>query len=344
MRTRPLISDDDWQRQFAALGQFKQAHGHCKVPARWRDQELARWVLQQHREFAQGTLRPSRQIALDGLGFAWRADSARQDDLWERRLQQVVAFMRQHGHGRIPTWSPPSTRTSLATWVLRQRRLRRQGTLDPERTRRLDEIGFLWDSFEDQWLGMRARLASWRERHGHCCVPRHDRKDPKLAVWVGNQRIFRRKGLLSAERIASLDTLGFEWEPRHTCPTDDRVEQLREFRREHGHLAVPVRGNSGLVQWMAHKRLLHSRAQLDAKLERKLDAMGFPWTWEEQEWELWFARAIDLGRRTGRFEPKGGTTLDRWMCSQRQAASSGDLEEDRYHRLGSIGFWKRWRP
>ncbi len=343
MRTRLVIADDDWQRLLADLRQFKQVHGHCKVPARWRDRELARWVLQQRRDSARGRLPPSRRAALDDLGFAWRADDARQDDLWERRLRQVVAFKERHGHCRIPTGSPPRRRTSLATWVLRQRRLRRRGRLDPKRARRLDEIGFLWDSFKDQWIGMRAHLADWRERHGHCRVPRHDRKDPKLAVWVGNQRIFRRKGLLSAERIASLDALGFEWEPRQTCPADDRVEQLREFHREHGHLAVPVRGNSGLVQWMAHKRLLHSRGQLDVKLERQLDAMGFPWTWEEQEWELWFARAAELGVRTGRFEPKAGTALDRWMQKQRRAASAGNIEEDCFQRLASIGFWKRRR-
>ena len=338
---RSSTTDSEWYRLLANLVRFKRAQGHCRVPARWLDRDLALWVLRQRRDYARGVMPMERRAALERVGFVWRADGTRQVDLWTHRLQQVVAFKAKHGHCHIPTGNPPSTRTSLATWVLRQRRLRRQGKLDPERAERLDAIGFVWDSFEDQWVQMRARLAAWVRKHGHCRVPRHDRKDPKLAIWVGNQRTFRRKGLLSAKRIASLDTLDFEWEPRHTCSTDDRVEQLREFRREHGHLAVPGRGNSGLVQWMAHKRLLQSRGTLDAQVGRKLNAIGFPWTWEEQEWELWFARAKEFGKRAGHFAPTAGTTLERWIGSQRLAASSDELDSDRYRRLAGIGFWRR---
>lgn len=58
-----------WDEYFADLAQFKEKHGHCNVPLHWpEDPELARWVDDQRRAWAQGTL-GARCRELASLGF-----------------------------------------------------------------------------------------------------------------------------------------------------------------------------------------------------------------------------------------------------------------------------------
>jgi hypothetical protein len=167
-----------WRRFLVRLVAFRDDHGHGKVPARWRkDPALARWVLLQRRQFKSGTLSPARRRALEAAGFSWDASAARQDDRWEKRFAEVVAIKARHDHVRIPIGADRGTSRPLQAWVLRQRRKHREGLLDPERERRLEEIGFVWDALEARWDDMLAQFATWRAQHHHRSPPspRHGR-------------------------------------------------------------------------------------------------------------------------------------------------------------------------
>jgi len=63
-----------WEQMFAGLARYKEKHGHCDVPADWpEDPELARWVANQRRSWAEGTLGGERFRAFALLGFRFIA-------------------------------------------------------------------------------------------------------------------------------------------------------------------------------------------------------------------------------------------------------------------------------
>ena len=99
---------------------------------------------------------------------------------------------------------------------MRQRHLRRQGHLSPDRFQRLDHLGFEWGALTplatlaDSWDEMFARLVQFQDRFGHCNVPLGWSEDLQLVRWVNLLRQVR-KGHLPAERIQWLDALGFKW-------------------------------------------------------------------------------------------------------------------------------------
>ena len=71
---------------------------------------------------------------------------------------------------------------------------------------------------EAGWEVMRARLAAFKAEHGHCRVPQNHPADPKLGRWVSQQRQNKKKldasdpsPWITAERVAQLEALGFEW-------------------------------------------------------------------------------------------------------------------------------------
>ena len=85
--------------------------------------------------------------------------------------------------------------------------------MPPERRQRLDDLGFVWDSHNEDWEAGFAALKAYKEQHGHCRVPRrHKFNDFNLGHWISNQR--KVKDQMLPERKQRLDDLGFVWDVR----------------------------------------------------------------------------------------------------------------------------------
>ena len=85
---------------------------------------------------------------------------------------------------------------------------------------KLDALEFEWSPDEADWEALRARLAAFKAERGDCRVLQKYPADPQLGSWVTKQRQ-RKKKLdgghpspgITAERVAKLDALDFEWSP-----------------------------------------------------------------------------------------------------------------------------------
>jgi hypothetical protein len=75
-----------------------------------------------------------------------RPHISRNDVLWEQQYEEAKTFYRENGHLSVPKNYPVSTGRNLGTWVLRQRKKRRAGSLPEERIVLLDEIGMVWEN------------------------------------------------------------------------------------------------------------------------------------------------------------------------------------------------------
>jgi hypothetical protein len=60
--------------------------------------------------------------------------------------------------------------------------------LSPQRIEKLNEVGFVWDSLEAQWLECFEELKEYKREHGDTLVPVNYSANPSLGVWVGTQR------------------------------------------------------------------------------------------------------------------------------------------------------------
>lgn len=81
----------------------------------------------------------------------------------------------------------------------------------PERKQRLDDIGFVWDSFAEAWEDGFSKLIQFKKAEGHCKVPSSFKlEDFNLGQWVSDQR--KKKDSMSPERKQRLDDIGFIWD------------------------------------------------------------------------------------------------------------------------------------
>ncbi len=138
-----------------------------------------------------------------------------------------------------------------------------------------------------------AALRQFVDREGHAMVgagtvESFEGTDHKLGSWVSSQRTQFKKGLLSAERIASLETVpGWKWDA-HEANFQMMLAVLRQFVDREGHSRVPKghvesfegTDNNLLNSWVQHKRTGFHRGGLSAERIAALEAIS-GWDWGE---------------------------------------------------------------
>ena len=176
---------------------------------------------------------------------------------WEERFEALVHFHKGYNHCRVPVRTP-----GLGRWVAQMRSDYRvimskpEGeerekmysfdawSLNEERIEKLKSLGFEFQLSESvPWELRFNELVEFKALHGHCKVPRGYKENIKLSEWVHMQRKNYRKKLPSiiGERVDKLNEIGFLWDVKKANPSfEERLTQLREFRRKHGHLDVPL--------------------------------------------------------------------------------------------------------
>lgn len=143
-----------WQSQIIHLRQYKEEHGHCRVPFLYqKDRALASFVHRMRNEFkkqqntGKSALTPERMSDLNKVGFDWEVKIP-VETIWHSRLEDLKEFQNKHGHCRVP---PSCTNKKLAYWVSTRRKEFKKHQagekcgLTTEHIKELDDLGFDWD-------------------------------------------------------------------------------------------------------------------------------------------------------------------------------------------------------
>eukprot|EP00873_Tetraselmis_striata_P018200 jgi/Tetstr1/438464/TSEL_027019.t1 len=245
---------------------------------------------------SDGKRRPRRRwlafLSLEGLkayqpqrGHCERGSERGVGAAWYAMLSRLQTYAALHGHCWVPRKYEPNQQ--LADWAAKQRRGRRDGTLTAEREWVLDEVGFPWE-FDKRsmwhWLARFEELRTYQAEHGHCRVPQ---RQAGLGRWVSRMRsLGRDSGKLTAEQVALLDGIGFEWE-RGKGRTPEQtnsawyamLSRLQTYAALHGHCWVPRKyePDQQLADWAARQRVRRRNGTLPAEREWVLDEVGFRW-------------------------------------------------------------------
>jgi hypothetical protein len=229
------------------------------------------------------------------------------------------------------------------------------------------------------WEGWLAKLKAHTAAHGDCNVPRRWAEDPRLASWVTNQRVYKRKldrgepsEGMTAERAARLTALGVNWHPPNRGNTNEaeweaQLARLAAYKAVHGACNVP-RGwaeDSRLSNWVKMQRkrkrkLDHGEPSVGMTAERaaRLTALGF--TWEgtkahpnDAQWEAQLARLAAHKAAHGDcsvpYRWAEDPRLSRWVHNQRErkrkldrGEPSAGMTAERAARLTALGLV--WDP
>jgi len=137
------INEAKWQEQYKRLQRFVKREGHCRVPARYveNDVRLGRWVSKQ-REL-RDQLSKERYSALEKIpGWFWKG----QDAKWARACALIEQYAEREGHSRVPK-KHVEDGFALGVWVMHLRDDYLRGHLAEDRRKYLQKLpGWVWDA------------------------------------------------------------------------------------------------------------------------------------------------------------------------------------------------------
>lgn len=267
------IRDFKWEYGFKQLRLFLEKSGHPLVPKDFVTADgykLGFWVAEQRANLSQ--ISADRKAKLDDIGFVWTPYAS----TWERAFTSLVAFKKRFNHASPASDYSTATGFALGRWAqkLRQKKER----LSPERIAQLDLLGFDWSPRDSEWSDFVTQLRVFKSQHGHLRVSVNyvTEEGKSLGSSVSNIRLS--KNSLAPDKLAELNNMGFDWDPRSTL-WENGFSRLVEYQIENGHCAVP---NSycdeegyRLGRWVEHQRA--KMAKLHPAKKKRLDKIGFLW-------------------------------------------------------------------
>lgn len=276
------LRKDTWEERIEELLEFKEIHGHCRVPPTYKENpELAQWVLNLRQNYRLReeqrlvVLSQERMDELESHGFEWDTKILK----WADRLKELREFAEREGHVRVPKHYKDNPQ--LGRWTATQRtqyRYYQEGKpskLDDEQVRLLEEVGFKWCDENkthgprlEKWKQRLEELREYQEQHDTIGVPQTDYSP--LSTWYRYQRVqyqLYKEGSASSltdDQVRLLEALGIDkFQDIRDQKFDRLLQELKDFRSEHGHCRVPQQysPNSSLGTWVSTVRQQYLKAQ-----------------------------------------------------------------------------------
>ena len=279
---RRRMFDERWQLRYNELVAYKKEHGDCQVPFNCKENEpLGKWVARQRSLWNTRKMSDDRMKLLDKIDFEFDLRARRDEDLWQLRYDELVAYKKEHGDCLVPPRHKENE--PLGRWVHSQRTHWKASKLSEDRTKLLVKIGFEFDRGAridddrcDLWHNRYDELVAYKKEHKNCLVPQVHKENESLGTWVRDQRVHWRDGALSEERTKLLENIDFEFEP-YEKSWQLRYDELVAYKKEHGDCMVPkcCKENEPLGRWVTRQRYLWNAGKLSKDRTKLLDKIGF---------------------------------------------------------------------
>jgi len=205
-------------------------------------------------------------------------------------------------------------------------------------------------------------LLEYKKKWGDCRVPFPYPDNPKLSTWVQTQRRCFTLQIMDPKRKEQLNSIGFVWRLRDFANRESdaweeqweqKYEELLLYKKENGDCNVANYSpeNPQLAIWVNHQRSYNAHGLLRADRKKRLDEIGFLFSFEDLFDEAWESKFNQLKQLKGQERSRSRRTwassdqrdLVDWEVRQHNLMRLGRLDKEREARLRKIGYWKSLR-
>jgi superfamily II DNA or RNA helicase len=175
------------------LKEFKEQHGHMRLPTSKEYKRLRNFVQSQRKNRAK--LPAERIRELEAIGFTWDLAT----DTWQKHLH---AMQRARANGEDPFAG------AQGEYLRGLQRKHRAGQLSDEKLSALAELGLPWARVNGEETAMIARLARLARTFGKVNVETMMKREKDLQSWVHAQRVRAADGTIDSATEESLKRYG----------------------------------------------------------------------------------------------------------------------------------------
>jgi superfamily II DNA or RNA helicase len=284
-----------WETMFKELIEFYDEHKSFDIPLDKKRGTLRRWMQTQQTLKRKGTITPERLSKLNDVNFPWSIKSPPvpnrfgkdNEGYFLQMFDQLFSFVIKHNHAIIPRGD--KTTKPLALWLVKQRKLFREGKFPQERIEKFKRINvdLAYDrskEFENIWMNRYNELVAFKEVNGNCRPSARSGNSKTLGSWVLLQRMDRKKNVLDDYKIELLNKIGFNWsgelKGETFKPKEDvwltKYQLLLDFKAQHNTTIVPQH-NKEIGRWVNDQRVNFKRKKLSEFRINKLNEIDFVW-------------------------------------------------------------------
>lgn len=213
--------DERWGSYFKLLLEYKKENGHTNVPKRleYRKVKLGQWC-QMMRKY-KDTLPIDRRDRLEEIGFDFDPNGS----AWDKTFSIYKRYVEETGSGHIIR-SVVYDGFKLGEWYGNLKKSYSMGRIDDERLAKIRELypEFPKTPIKEKMVKVNKPRVSfeeavkllkqyYKEYKTHDIAKTVEYKGYKLGRWANQIRAKRKQGILSDDKIAALDDIGFVWDP-----------------------------------------------------------------------------------------------------------------------------------
>lgn len=254
-------------------------------------------------------------------------------------------YKEQYGNLEIPIDYITEGGIKLGNWCSYQRRHSDRCT--PEHRKMLDDIGFVWHG-NTSWMALFEKVKAYYEEFGSL-----DNIDENtvylgspIGIWLAKNRIKKRNGKMSKERIRLLDSLHFDW---NSAPMNNYIkfrELFKEYFQEFGHLLPSVNEvykGEQIGIYVARLRRFYRMGTLSQEKIDELEAIGMEWDGKKGFWKYNFNLCEEYINNGGILVAQTkykNQPIGTWYFRQDVLINRGSLDESQINALKKLR-WNR---
>ena len=269
---------DDW---YAQARKYYENHGSLDMPKNYKTEEgynLEQWIKTQRKDYRTGRMSADHVRLLEELGIRWDP----LQDLWNVGFVHAKDYYNSFGNLLIPSDYVCDDGFALGVWIKNERISYKNGVLSDDNKANLDMIEMVWNVPDKQWNEAFELAKKYYEQFGDLKVPRQyiTTSGVRLGMWISDRRRNYKKGMLTDEQIARLESIGMIWDV--TADTWDKgYEEAKTFYERNHDLIVPrdyiSENGFKLGSWISHMREKYRNNKLGHEQIEKLTQIGMVW-------------------------------------------------------------------
>ena len=305
-----IESRKGWTEWIRDAEEYHSTYGDLNVPKRYKCKDGTRlwgWLQKIRVLKREGELSDEEIQTLEQMGIMWESNGV--EPRWMRSYNILLDYLSKNETSDVPVdcvWND----FKLGQWMVHVRNQFANHDNPDFVKKKLSEekIQLLKDSgvvlVKDSWMKVFTAIREYKDLHGDTDFPKDWTVDGiNVRGWYLRQRQVRLgtvNGILSPERIALLDSIGYEWRTGQEVMAEERqrrIELCRQYYEVHGDLNVPVGYRIGDDDLGRIVRLFHAhKDQLNEEEIRQLETVGMIWSQKTvvtdqttETWEKYFA-------------------------------------------------------
>ena len=284
------VNEYKWNRMYKLAEEYYYEHGDLLVAGSYKTssgENLGIWISAARQDYKDGNLSPDKIKKLEAVGMVWDA-SIDYEEKWNNWYNLAVEYYNEHGDLLMSKKYKTSSGENLGLWISTIRAAYKNGSLSPDKIKKLESIGMVWDASinkEENWNKWYELAKEYRDEYGDLLAPAlyKTSSGKNLGQWISDTRKAYKKGSLSPDKIKKLEAIGMVWDASINKEENwNKWYNLAvEYYNKHGNMLVSKKyetsSGENLCKWIANKRTAYKKGNLLPSQVEMLESIGMVW-------------------------------------------------------------------